>query len=180
MTLSLPTLTDDRVRLRAFTPGDIGLIQAVASDPLIPLITSVPTDASAEAALDFIHRQHSRPETGEGYSFAIADAATDEAVGQIGLWPRAVDSGRASLGYWLGTAFRGRGYATAALTLVTDWAFSQDFERLELAVEPWNEGSWRLAERLGFQREGVMRSWQPVGDERKDMYLYALLNSDPR
>ena len=45
-------------------------------------------------------------------------------------------------------------------------------------VEPWNEGSWRAAERAGFVREGLLRSWQRVGDERRDMYMYGFLPGD--
>ena len=179
MALGLPPLGNDRVSLRAFRDTDVTLIQAASSDPLIPLITTVPTSASEAEALAFIARQHDRLTTGDGYSFAIADASTDAAVGQIGLWPRAVDPGRASIGYWVEEAFRHAGYAGAALRLLADWALGAGgFERLELAVEPWNQSSWLLAEGAGFQREGLMRRWQPVGDERRDMYLYALLRSD--
>ena len=38
---------------------------------------------------------------GEGYSFAIADEVTGGAIGQIGLWLRNLDHGRASTGYWV-------------------------------------------------------------------------------
>lgn len=177
--LHLPALGNGLVRLRAFRDGDVPLVQAASSDPLIPLITTVPIDDSQAAALAFIVRQHDRLVTGAGYSFAIVDAATDTAVGQIGLWPRAVDPERASIGYWVEKKSRGAGHAAAALSLVADWAVGDgNCERLELAVEPWNEASWRLAERAGFQREGLMRQWQRVADERKDMFLYARLRSD--
>lgn len=175
----LPPLTNDRVRLRAFRDSDVALVRAASADPLIPLITSVPRNDTEAEALAFIARQHHRLSTGAGFSFAIADAATDAAIGQIGLWPRAVDPERASIGYWVGAASRRGGYAAAALELLTGWALGDGrFERLELAVEPWNDTSWRLAERAGFRREGLMRQWQRVGAERKDMYLYARLRSD--
>ena len=45
-------------------------------------------------------------------------------------------------------------------------------------MEPWNEASIRTAERAGFRREGLLRSWQEVGAERKDMLMYSLLPSD--
>lgn len=177
--LELPLLRDMRVRLRAFCDSDIPVVQAASSDPLIPLITTVPTNDSADESLAYVARQNDRLVTGAGYSFAIADASTDQAVGQIGLWPRAVDTERASIGYWIEAGFRRRGYAVAALQLLADWAFdSGGFARLELAVEPWNEASWGLAERIGFRREGLMRQWQHVGNERKDMFLYALLRED--
>jgi [ribosomal protein S5]-alanine N-acetyltransferase len=50
--------------------------------------------------------------------------------------------------------------------------------RIELYVEPWNEGSWRAAERAGYVREGLLRSWQQVGSERRDLYMYSLLPED--
>ncbi len=53
-----------------------------------------------------------------------------------------------------------------------------DVHRLELYVEPWNDGSWRAAERVGYRREGLLRSWQSVGHQRRDMYMYSLLPSD--
>jgi RimJ/RimL family protein N-acetyltransferase len=42
-------------------------------------------------------------------------------------------------------------------------------------VEPWNTASLRTAERAGFTREGLLRSWQRVGEQRRDMYTYARL-----
>ena len=52
--------------------------------------------------------------------------------------------------------------------------------RLELAIEPWNTGSLRVAGAAGFRREGLMRRWQEIGGERRDLYLDARLAGDPR
>lgn len=67
---------------------------------------------------------------------------------------------------------------TVALDVISRWGLSLDgIASLELYVEPWNEGSWKAAERVGCQREGLLRSWQAVGEERRDMYMYSLLKS---
>ncbi|MET7619154.1 GNAT family protein [Streptomyces sp. NPDC005408] len=50
--------------------------------------------------------------------------------------------------------------------------------RLQLCVEPWNAASAQTAESVGFQREGLLRSWQLVGEERRDMVLYSMLGTD--
>jgi hypothetical protein len=42
-------------------------------------------------------------------------------------------------------------------------------------IEPWSTASLRTAEHAGFTREGLLRSWQRVGDQRRDMYMYALV-----
>jgi [ribosomal protein S5]-alanine N-acetyltransferase len=175
----MPMLRRKPVLLRAFVPSDAELVRAVAGDPQIPLITTVPTSGTLADALAFIERQHDRLASGEGYSFAVVDSARDEPVGQVGLWLRDVAFGRASVGYWIASAFRGHGYAVAALDAISRWGLSLDgVFRIELQVEPWNKGSWRAAERVGYMREGLMRSWRQVGDERRDLYLYSLLPSD--
>lgn len=172
----MPRLSHGDVVLRAFEDRDVALVQSVAEDPLIPLITTVPTSGTREDALAYIARQHDRLTTRAGYSFAIAELGTDRAVGSIGLWLRDVDEGRASTGYWVAPQFRRRGYVATALHALTSWALSLDgIDRVQLYVEPWNEGSWRAAERCGYQREGLVRSWQEVGGERKDMYVYSVL-----
>lgn len=173
---TVPVIEKDPVRLRPWRDSDAGLVASVASDPLIPLITTVPSSAT-EAEVDaYLDRQRRRLSEGAGFSFAIADLSTDEAVGQIGLWTRDIASGRAATGYWIAPRFRRRGYARTALGALTAWALSiPEVERLELYVEPWNEASWRAAESVGYEREGLMRAWQVVGDVRRDMYMYSVL-----
>lgn len=167
--------------LRDFTFADLALIQDASTDALIPLITSVPTTPDAEAALAFVERQHARVRDGQGYSFAIADSITDDAVGQIGLWLSEIANGRVSIGYWLAARHRGRGVARHALQMISTWGSTlPGVHRLELYVEPWNEASWRTAESVGYQREGLLHDWQAVGEERRDMYMYALLPDTSR
>lgn len=175
----MPRLERSPVVLRAFEDRDAALIVSVADDPLIPLVTTVPTSGALDDVHAFLARQHERLSKGTGFSFAIADADTEEAVGAIGLWTDEIETGRASTGYWVAPQFRRRGYVRAALALVTEWALALDeVHRLQLHVEPWNEGSWRAAEACGYRREGLLRSWQQVGDARKDMFVYSILPSD--
>lgn len=175
----MPVIGYPPIVLRPFGDEDAALVQSAGSDALIPLITTVPASGDLGQARAYIARQHDRLKSGEGYSFAIADAVTDEAVGQIGLWLRNLDQGIASVGYWVASQFRCRGYARAALAAVSGWGLSLDgVHRLELYVEPWNQGSWRAAERVGYRREGLLRSWQQVGSQRRDMYMYSLLPQD--
>lgn len=172
----LPVLHRPPVTLRAFEDRDAPVVAAASRDPLIPLITTVPSTDAAEDLRAYIGRQHDRLKSGHGYSFAVADVASGEAVGQIGLWTLDAAAGRATTGYWIAPESRRRGYARAALAAVTDWAFTIDeIARVQLHVEPWNEASWRAAESCGYQREGLLRSWQLIGDERKDMYVYSVV-----
>ncbi len=78
-------------------------------------------------------------------------------------------------------ATRRRGAASQALRALSTWAIDEvGVARLELFVEPWNTASSRTAESAGYSCEGLLRSWQAVGAERRDMSVYSFLPSDRR
>jgi RimJ/RimL family protein N-acetyltransferase len=86
----------------------------------------------------------------------------------------------AELGYVVAPAARGRGVASEALRLLTEWAFAElGMERLELLISVENEASKRVAARCGYVREGVLRSHWVKGELREDTELWARLPSDP-
>ncbi|MGL4175122.1 MAG: GNAT family N-acetyltransferase [Dermatophilaceae bacterium] len=177
----LPRIERPPVVLRPFRTEDADLVLSAGGDIAITGVTTVAPDGDLPQAVDWVERQHHRLTTGHGYSFAVADAATDRAVGQIGLWTPEVEHGRASAGYWIGPAFRTRGYATAALAALTEWALAlEQVHRVELHVEPSNVASCRVAEACGFEREGLLRSWLPVGDDRRDVHVYSVVRRSTR
>jgi [ribosomal protein S5]-alanine N-acetyltransferase len=178
--LVLPRLEEGELVLREFRDTDLELVREASRDPLIPLITSVPADYSEAEGLAFIKRQQGRLASREGYAFVIANRADDRAIGAIGVWIRNIDLGRAALGYWLSSSARGRGTAAAALLAVSDWALENlEIVRLEVFVEEWNIASWRTAEKAGFIREGLLRKWELIGGEWKDLYVYSKVREFP-
>ncbi|MFI6818811.1 GNAT family N-acetyltransferase [Nonomuraea sp. NPDC050328] len=162
--------------LRPWRLDDVEVVREASRDPYIPLISSVPAEFTEAEAEAFLRRQWQRAEEGVGYSFAIAVAG--HAVGQMGLWPGPHE--RASVGYWIAPSARGKGIVVAALDALSRWGLTElPVARLELQVEPWNIGSWKAAERAGYEREGLLRSWMEIGGERKDMYMYSRLAQHP-
>lgn len=175
--LSIPVLAGAVVRLRPFHDSDVDAVLEASADPLIPLVTTVPAVFDRGLAAAYLERQHARATSGEGYSWAI-EGPDGSCAGQIGLWVHELDQGRASLGYWVRPSARRQGLATDALSTAVSWAWGlPDLHRLELHVEPANLGSIRAAERAGFVREGLLRSWKQIGTERRDLLLLALLRS---
>lgn len=173
-----PILIDKDCTLRAFSQEDLPLIEEASKDSLIPLITSIPIQYSEKEGLAFIERQLNRYVCGAGYSFAIVENETNKAIGAAYLGIENIDSGRASLGYWLIKSERGKGKIKPILKKLITWAQTDlKIPRLELNVEPSNQPSIKTAEYLGFEKEGVMRSWQFIGDTRKDMIMMSLINN---
>ena len=82
-------------------------------------------------------------------------------------------------GYWLGTAYWGRGVATAAASAVVSHARAcMPLARLQAPIFAWNHRSMRVAEKVGFSREAVLRSSVFKDGELIDSVLYALILSD--
>jgi RimJ/RimL family protein N-acetyltransferase len=84
---------------------------------------------------------------------------------------------RGHIGYWVAEPARGRGVCTRALRLLATWALeSLELQRVELITDPENAASQRVAEKVGFLREGVLRAHlrHPDG-RRRDSVMFSLL-----
>jgi len=87
----------------------------------------------------------------------------------------------AEIGYWIGADREGRGYVTRAVRCMLDVAFgSAGLHRVVIRCAVENVRSRRVAERLGFRVEGLLREAQWVGGRFLDQHLYALLRAEFR
>jgi ribosomal-protein-alanine N-acetyltransferase len=177
--LRVPQLAAPPLVLRSYTIADLAMVRQAAADPFIPSISTVPRRYTDDAGRAFIERQHARGAEGDGYSFVIAPEAEPKVgIGSIGLWLQEIESGRASIGYWLLAGARGQGLAALALRAVVSFAFDAlSVPRLHLFVEPWNVASTRTAEAAGFHREATLRGWERIDGEQRDADCFAFLRS---
>ena len=83
---------------------------------------------------------------------------------------------RFEIGYWVRRRFEGQGFVTEAVAALTDLAFGAlAARRVEIRVDPRNERSWRVPERLGFVLEGVLRNDERAPDGTlRDTRVYAV------
>jgi len=135
-------------------------------------------DEARAAAYIRLMNQYSSAAT--EHSFGVFDAdATGDHLGGVSLnrieWP--VRS--ANLGYWVATRAAGRGLATKAARLMCRYAFETlGLERIQIQVELGNEGSRRVAEKLGGQLEGIARRKICTAEGWADARIYGLLRAD--
>jgi ribosomal-protein-alanine N-acetyltransferase len=166
--------------LRPFRLSDLPLVREASTDPYIPTITSIPSVYSDDEGRAFVNRQHDRAFGGHGYPFVVAEPSDpDRGLGAVGLWLRDIESGRATIGYWLIPSARGRKLATAALVGMVTFAFEElAIPRLDLFVEPWNTASQRTAEGAGFAKEALLRGWERIENQQRDAFGYVLLREE--
>jgi RimJ/RimL family protein N-acetyltransferase/ADP-ribose pyrophosphatase YjhB (NUDIX family) len=173
-----PELTDGVVVLRPWRDEDVE--EALAGhDELIAhwfgFPATVPTPEQQRAAI-----QRWR----EGYAdhrrlvgFVVEHEG--RMVGAVDV--RRVAKGTGELSWALYAGQRGKGYATRAVRLLSDYAIDVlGLDRVEAKVEPGNEKSMRVATRAGLRREGVRRVVPGTGDraETSEYVVLARLRTD--
>ena len=95
-------------------------------------------------------------------------------IGRVWMSPREGDRSTGFVGYWLLPAARGRGFATTAVRLLSNWAVRElGVTKVRLTTAPDNERSQRVAERSGFRRV-MPRDGEAVDGVRGDDFVYEL------
>jgi ribosomal-protein-alanine N-acetyltransferase len=164
------------VCLREWRRGDLPAMVAMLDDEPIVRWTRVPHPYTERDGLDYLSRGEAERERGEGINLAVLDAAGVELLGSITLRIASWADLRAQLGYLVGANARGRGVAPRAIRLISRWGFTRlGLERIEILVHPDNGPSQRAAEKAGFTREGILRSYTRVKSERFDMWSFSAL-----
>lgn len=150
----------------------------VSLDELRPWLTWA-AEASPEAERSFCAQAPAGWEDGSQYVFAVT--ADGVVIGGIGLHRRHPLLRIVEIGYWLRSDRAGRGYTTEAASAAVGFAFDvlgQDRVELRAGVE--NLASRRVAEKLGFTREGMLRHGGLGARGPYDTDIYGLLRTDPR
>jgi RimJ/RimL family protein N-acetyltransferase len=152
----LPTvLRTARLQLRALLASDADSVIAAMNDWAVAQWVSAPPFPYRPPDFDFFLRlvgdDHA---TGRPTRFGIADGESDALVGTIAIEPKGESSGE--LGYWIGRAFWGRGYASEAAAAVVSHVREQRLFRCLTAVtDPENDASHRVLLKTGFVCTGT-------------------------
>ena len=173
-----PPLADDAIRLVPVEPGHEAGFAALLDDADVRRHTRVPSEPPPGFAATWLGRYLDGWHDGSRAGFAIE--AHDAQFLGLGMFVQLDWDGRqGEIGYVVGPRARGRGVATRTLRLLTDWGFSQlELERIELWIDVTNKASEHVAERAGYVREGVLRSYWFKEDIRGDFGIWSRLRAD--
>ena len=165
-------LSDSTVTLRSYRTEDADDLVAACTDPSVLEWTRVPQHYTRDMALSWCENP---PEP----SWVITVPTTEHAdryMGQIDL--RVHTDNYVSLGYMSAPWARGRGLMTAAVRLVTDFAFDRGAQRIEICVHPDNAASRKVAEKAGFTFEGIRRNGEVLRGDVRDLAVYSAIPAE--
>ena len=173
------TLRSERLRLRPLCSADVPALWAIFSDPRVMRYLSSPPWASIELAHAFIENSLAAKRAGDAIRLGLERHDDAQLIGQCTLFDFRRPSRRAELGYALGAGAWGRGFMHEALGALLIHAFGKlALHRVEADIDPRNAASARSLERLGFQREGLLRERWIVAGQVSVTALYGLLARD--
>ena len=181
-----PALKGARVTLRAPVSADYrewACLRAESRDFLEPWEPQWSPDELEHSAWRGRLRRYRKDFVGgTAMSFFIFETASGTLLGGITLGNiryGVAQSGH--IGYWIGQRHAGKGLMAEALTLLSDFAFvTLRLHRIEAACIPDNARSIRVLEKVGFRREGLLRSYLRINGVWQDHFLYALISDDHR
>ena len=167
------------LELRSVAPADARALNALIAADRERLARFMPWAAgqTIESTREFIVRSLQQEAADDGFQAVLV---VDGSIAGIAGYHRIHRANLStSIGYWLASAYEGRGLMTAAVAALVDHAFGTwGLHRLELRIAPDNGRSRALAARLGFREEGVLREAERFGDEHRDLIMHSLLASE--
>lgn len=174
-------LQSSRLLLRALEPTDLNTTYlGWLNDPEVSRYLETRFLPQTHEALQAYWQAH-RDDPASPW-FAICLAGDGRHIGNIKLGPIQWLHRRADLSLFIGDrGCWGQGYASEAIALLRDWAFSElDLQKLNAGIYAGNIGSRRAFEKCGFVLEGTLQQEVVSAGQRLDVWRLGLPRSDWR
>jgi RimJ/RimL family protein N-acetyltransferase len=173
-----------RVKLRPFRREDAPALLEATRESLDELTRWMhwcePTFSMSDSSAWIIYTRTAWDKQ-DAFNFGVFDRQSGKLVGTN--WLSWVNRKHrfANLGYWVRTGMAGSGLATEAAKLIAQFGFGElGLNRIEIFVAADNLGSQRVAEKLGSQREGVLRERLQLEGKATDAVMFGLLAAEFR
>ncbi len=130
---------------------------------------------------DFIHNQTAKkfnlPNT--WFQMVLLNRESGELIGDVGIHFLDTYGFQVELGCTIDKNWQQKGYATEALQAIINQLFNTyNKHRIACSIDPRNEKSIKLIERLGFRREGYFKKSILIKNEWFDDLIYAILKEE--
>ena len=113
------------------------------------------------------------------FQLAITQPGDPTLIGNCGIRRKPDNEWEADIGYELHHDHWGRGYVTEAVSAMVDFGFRElGLHRVSSWCNAENERSWRVMERIGMKREGLLREANYFKERWWDTLVYGLLKDE--
>ena len=173
----LEPIATPRLVLRSLTVSDASDMQEYRGrSDVCTYLSHGPMDMAAIER--FIEERRAPVLTGqEGERALLAVELEGRVIGDVSLWPGKEEHRQAEVGWAFNPSYGGHGYATEAARAMIDLAFrTWEMHRVWAQLDPLNESSVRLCERLGMRKEAHLREESWFKGAWGDLAIYGILS----
>ena len=178
----IETLSDGRVRIRAYRADDVDGVYEAVRESIRELSVWMPwcdMNYRREDSAEWVATRAYAWDHAVEYSFVVEACDDDTFLGGCGINRIDANYRIGNLGYWVRSSRAGTGVATGAAALALQFAFAElGLERVEILAGTGNAASIRVAEKLRAVREGLMRRRLLIHGVTHDAWLYSVVRSD--
>ncbi|WP_433943009.1 GNAT family N-acetyltransferase [Paenibacillus sp. SN-8-1] len=174
-----PIIETERLFLRPFKLPDASRVQELAGDIEVARTTlSIPYPYPDGAAESWISACNHNSDAGNGFPFALVSKESNVLIGCMSI-NIASPHQRGELGYWLGRAFWGKGYATEAAKALIHYGFEDlKLNKIWAAAMAANPASSNVMTKVGMKFEGEFKQHILKGDKFEDLVYYGMTRMD--
>lgn len=169
-------LRTSRLSLEPFSIEDSLEFAALANDEAVTSVLGLPYPYKLEYAEIWIRQHDELIRSGQEYPFKIIHCDNQSMIGTITL---RIDqsNNRGELGYWIGSAYWGEGYATEAIERMIQYGFSElHLHRIWASAIASNLGSIRSLEKNGLLKEGQLRQHKRINNLYEDIVILGIIS----
>ncbi len=176
---NFPGIQTERLLIRPLAMADASDIFQISSDSQVSRYVLWETHRNIGDSRAFLRQLLRQYRLGEAASWGIQLMESGHIIGTIGFVAISREHSCGEVGYSLGRAHWGQGYATEALKAVIAYGMEQmHLNRIEAQYDVDNPASGRVMEKAGMQREGVLRQRLCNKGRFIDVCQCAILSSD--
>ncbi len=168
-----------RLLLRPFRRRDVTPMHDAIRASLPELVQWLPWAIGYDrsVAQRFVRESASAWNDGRAFDFALRlPDEPDFHVGNVSVWPTSMPNRIGEIGYWIRSDLTGEGLGTEATARALQIGFEElEYHKVILRIAAGNERSDRIAKRVGFNYDGMLRHEVRVGDNWLDHSAWSVL-----
>ncbi|MBS1926213.1 MAG: GNAT family N-acetyltransferase [Bacteroidetes bacterium] len=174
-----PTLNTERLCLRTINEGDAEDIFAFTSLEQTTEFLSWYPHKTIDTTRQFINSVIEKAGEGLPNQWVIELKAEKKVIGIAGFIDFSEEHKKAEIAFVLSPHYAGKGYMTEALLKILDFGFTQcRLKRIQAKAEPENTASVNVLQRIGMQKEGILRSFIFRKNAFRDYVMLASINQN--
>lgn len=176
---SFPDLETERLSFRKIDLRDANEIFLIRSNDEVMRFMDVPRHHSISDSEKLIQTAEDSYKKETGINWAIIEKHSQSFIGYIGFIRIFSEHCRAEIGYVLKPEYWGKGYMFETINRLVRFGFKEmQLHSIEANVNPLNERSKKVLQRVGFKREAYFRENYLFDGKFLDSVIYSLLEKD--